>query len=139
MYGFRPQRRCLILRITAAVFFLPLLFADRGLAARDIILPDIVLPGYFRDDLPMPEDFAEVGLNWVPSRPRMRRVYAFKLERRQAAWEPVVIERLGTPEGNERKQGKDASISAPPRRGRNRRYSAHASRPIIVYMKWSRQ
>lgn len=169
MHGFRPQRRPFTLGITlgtiGGVFLLSFILNAPGLSARDILLPDIIVPGYQRKDIPLPEDFAAVGLNWMPLRPRTRRIYPLEPEITEAAWVPALPWEFGTPEFTEsgegesppvsglphrkeaveRRAGEAPSVSEPPRRepapragrGGKRRYSGPSSPPII--MSWSRQ
>ena len=165
MYGLRPQRRLFTLGITGGVFLLCPSLNVPGISAREIVLPDIVVPGYRRNDIPLPEDFTAVGLNWMPLRPRTRRIYPLELEGTDAAWVPALPGEFAAPrltergeeapapvsgpprreEAVERRAGEAPSLSGPPRRepapragrGGKHEYSRVFSPPIII--QWSRQ
>ena len=165
MYGLRPQHRLFTLGIIGGVFLLRPSLNVPGIPAREIVLPDIVVPGYQRNDIPLPEDFAAVGENWMPLRPRTRRIYPLELERTEAAWVPALPGEFGTPrltergggasppvsgpppreEAVERRAGESPSVSGPPPRepapragrGGTGEYSRVSSPPIII--QWSRQ
>lgn len=165
MYGLRPQRRLFTLGIIGGMFLLRSSLDVPGISAREIVLPDIVVPGYQRNDTPLPEDFTAVGENWMPLRPRIRRIYPLELERTEAAWVPVLPGEFSTPrltergggesppvsgpprreEAVERRAGEAPSVSGPPRRepapragrGETGEYSLVSSPPIII--QWSRQ
>ena len=145
MYGLRPQRRLFTLGIIGGMFLLRSSLDVPGISAREIVLPDIVVPGYQRNDTPLPEDFAAVGENWMPLRPRIRRIYPLELERTEAAWVPVLPGEFSTPRLTERVGGESPPVSGPPRRepapragrGETGEYSLVSSPPIII--QWSRQ
>lgn len=60
---------------TAVCCVLLLMTVTGGLGARQLILPDLVLPGYMRPDILQPDEFDIPGEDWSAGRPRYRRLY----------------------------------------------------------------